>query len=447
MATILEVIQQLSRPQGVAGTPAPQPAPPLAPAPVRVPSLAEEQGLPVRPTGAAIGQLLQGMAGGVGDVATRGAANVGELIQASMTDRQGEVVTPRSENAPISIPNAPNLPSIQQADRAVFEALSGLPDLPELVDRAGAELSEIGTTITANDPLVAEIRRLMSDELPEAQTGEDVASAIATPAEAQRGQEAVNAERQRQAEQTAQAEAQAQANATIPVEQRTGEQLATATPEEIGVQLDGVVDADLAGRVESGAATPEDEQNFFEKLLTDDKTKDLILGIGMGLLQRKNLGDSLAMGVAMQQRSDAARAVGQRQAAIDVDEARERNARTRKLIAETQALSAKASGDQPLTDKDFNNGFNNILRTLIGEQPIGTEGTDRAKAQAADIILQTIPGDDRAEKLKSDAIVSMLRKADSLEDEDEAREQIQSLQDEFGTEAIQAAIREIRGQN
>lgn len=189
------------------------------------------------------------------------------------------------------------------------------------------------------------------------------------------------------------------------------------------------------------AAIAEDPKGFFDKLGDDPDLQQLMLGVGIALLQGKGIGDALAQGVAMQQRSAATRASGAAAAAAAKDTSALKRAQARKFNAEADKVASEA-GLKTNKLKDFNN----LFRTIVGEQGIGTEDAAlQAQAQTAQLLLADNPENESMKRIRDQAVTSLLQKADALEDLDEGREQVEALIAEFGEDFVRGLITQIKG--
>lgn len=205
------------------------------------------------------------------------------------------------------------------------------------------------------------------------------------------------------------------------------EEVAGATPEEINTLLQGTGDDTIKAKVEQG-------------FLDRPGMRDLLLGVGISLLQGKGIGDAMATGVAMMKQAASGEAAGKRQGALDDAEIGLKKAQARKANADaTKTASAAGLTGAPLK------GFRQTFKTLVGEQGAGDDKPiQRAQAQAAKQELAAAPDSKPLQKIQDDSVTSILRHIDGLDIED-AREELEKLRNEFGTDYVNGLATQISG--
>ena len=185
-----------------------------------------------------------------------------------------------------------------------------------------------------------------------------------------------------------------------------------------------------------GTATPEAKTKAKDSFFNSPGMSELMLGLGIGLLQGKNTGDALAMGVSMMQRANAAGVQAKGKEALEAASLAKTKAETNKLVAETTKIGREAGLDAaPLK------GFRQTFKTLVGEQGIGDDvGTLRAQAQAAQTELAGAPTSAPLKKIRDDSVKGILTFISDLEDTEEQQEEIGKLKQAFGDKFIQDLI-------
>ncbi len=199
----------------------------------------------------------------------------------------------------------------------------------------------------------------------------------------------------------------------------------TASPENIAALLDPETEP-------APEVVEEVKQSFFNQ----PEMGDLMLGLGIGLMQGKDLGSALLMGVQMKERGLSSKAAAARQGIKDDLEAKKMKAETSKLRAEATKLARRAGSSNEAIKQ-----FTSIYKTNIGEAGIGDEvSSQRAQALTATQVLANSPDDKGMQKLRDDAIGGMLSFIASLDDAEEQQEEITKLKAQFGDAFIQEKI-------
>lgn len=200
---------------------------------------------------------------------------------------------------------------------------------------------------------------------------------------------------------------------------------AAASTEEImnALQTDSNTAPEEVAAILSGNADTATVEKVKTSFMDNPGMQDLMLGMGIALLQGKDLGTAIQMGVSMQRQGISAKAAAKRQGALDEADINLKKSQTQKNLADA-TKAAKESGLKGEALK----GYRNTFKSLVGEQPIGDDdATLRAQAQAATTELAAEPNDKALKKLQSDALQTLFSNALSIEDEDEKREAINAL--------------------
>jgi hypothetical protein len=204
-----------------------------------------------------------------------------------------------------------------------------------------------------------------------------------------------------------------------------------ATPEDINAALSG--------------EKPEVAAKVKDSIFNQDGMSELLLGVGISLLQGRPIGDALAIGFSQYQKAKSAREAKKRQAMLDEVNigvkqatAAEKTANAVKTNLEVQKILTGYS-----SPKEVQTAFQRAYQTNIGEQGFGDElSTVKAQAIAAKQVLASHPTDTGMKQLLNDSLVVLLRPVDEMSQEEAAKE-IAKLRDTYGADAVNQAINQI----
>jgi hypothetical protein len=202
----------------------------------------------------------------------------------------------------------------------------------------------------------------------------------------------------------------------------------------------GQASADEVNSILQGAAPEEVMQKAEASFLDRPGMRDLLLGVGISLLQGKGIGDAMANGVAMMKQAQSSEAKARQQGALQDAELGLVKAQTRKANAEATKIGSAAG-----LQGDELKGFRQAFKTVVGEQGIGDDvAIQRAQAQAANQELAARPDSAALKKIKDDSVTAILQNIDQLDIED-AREELERLRNEFGADYVNELAQQITG--